>query len=287
MTDPRPGAGQFRHDRPGSAGRSRPDRHDLAGQDRVRVGQAELRRGRIALAAGACTLAGAVAVTLAVDAGPSPGFAGYVSEAGASDSPSVWTYRLGVLAIAAGLLLLAVAMPPALRLATGLLAASGLATVVSAGVSCRSECPLPPFDQTTLADLVHGGASIAAAAGTVFAVLAVALTAGAAPALRRLATVAAVVAVPLSLTAGVALLVVGRGLLTGTVERLLLIDLAAWGVATAIALGLVRPAGTATPPTGTGPDDHPGTGPGARPATGPGEAPRGGRPGGPSAGPRM
>ncbi|MFC6017360.1 DUF998 domain-containing protein [Plantactinospora solaniradicis] len=295
MTDPRPGAGPFRRDRQGSAQRFRSEPHDLAGGDRDRARQADLRRSTSALAAGACALAGAVAVTLAVDAGPSPGFAGYVSEAGASTSPSAWTYRLGLLAIAAGLLLLAVALPPALRLAAGLLVPSGLATVVSAGVSCRSECPLPPFDRTTLADLVHGGASIAAVAGTVFAILAVALTPGAAPALRRLATVAAVVAVPLSLTAGVALLAVGRGLLTGTVERLLLIDLAAWGVATAIALGPVRPTGAATPPTAISPGHPPATGPGDLPATalgdrpdsGPGDPPRTGRPGGPSTGPRM
>jgi hypothetical protein len=250
------------------------------------------RRSTAALAAGACALAGAVAVTLAVDAGPSPGFAGYVSEAGASTSPSVWTYRLGLLGVAAGLLLLAVALPPALRVAAGLLVPSGLATVLSAGVSCRSECPLPPFDRTTLADLVHGGASIAAVAGTVFAVLAVALTPGAAPVLRRLATAAVVVAVPLSLTAGVALLAVGRGLLTGTVERLLLIDLAAWGVATAIVLGLVRSPATATPPTATpptavNPGGPPATGPGHLPDSRPGDPPRTGRPGGPSAGPRM
>ncbi|MBF9129854.1 DUF998 domain-containing protein [Plantactinospora sp. S1510] len=228
-----------------------------------RRGTAEPRRGTAALAAGVCTLAGGVAVILAVDAGPSPGFAGYVSEAGASTSPSVWTYRLGLLGIAAGLLLLAVALPPALRLAAGLLVPSGLATVMSAGVSCRSGCPLPPFDRTTLADLVHGGASIAAVAGTVFAVLAVALTPGAAPALRRLATVAAVFAVPLSLAAGVALLAVGRGLLTGTVERLLLLDLAAWGVATAIALGLLRPSATSGPGDPLRPDraDDPPTGP--------------------------
>lgn len=221
MTDSRPGH------RPGPAGR--------------------------ALAAAACTATGAVAVTVAVANGPSPGLASYVSEAGASTSPSVWTYRIGMLAVAGGLVLLATALPAVLRLASGLLAVSALATVVSAGVSCRSACPLPPFDRTTLADLVHGGASIAAVAGTVFAILTVALTVEVARPLRRLAVVAAVVAVPLSGAAGAALLVVGRGVLTGTVERLLLFDLTAWGVLTALTVGVAIPARIANPPDSAAP----------------------------------
>ncbi|GIG86592.1 DUF998 domain-containing protein [Plantactinospora endophytica] len=197
-------------------------------------------RPTVALTAVACILAGTVAVTLAVLAGPAPELASYVSEAGASDSGTVWPYRIGLLAAAGGLLLLGLALPPVLRLATGLLVASAVATVVSAGVSCRAACPLPPFDRVTLADLVHGGASIAAVAGTVFAMLALAATTGVAWPLRRIAVAAAVVALPLSAIAGLALLLVGRSLLMGAVERLLLLDLAVWGVATALTLGRTR-----------------------------------------------
>ncbi|WP_422770814.1 DUF998 domain-containing protein [Plantactinospora sp. WMMC1484] len=198
------------------------------------------RRAPAAFAAAACALAGTVAVALAVAGGPAPEPAGYVSEAGAPESATVWPYRLGLLAVAAGLVLLGVALPPALRLATGLLLASAVATGVSAGVSCRAACPLPPFDRVVLADLVHGGASIAAVAGPVLAMLVVAATAGVDRPLRRIAVVAVAVALPLSLVAGLALLLVGRSVLMGSVERLLLFDLAAWGVATGLALGLAR-----------------------------------------------
>ncbi|GIG96822.1 DUF998 domain-containing protein [Plantactinospora mayteni] len=198
------------------------------------------QRPAVALAAAACTLAGTVTVALAVLAGPAPELAAYVSEAGASDSPTVWAYRLGLLAAATGLVLLGAALPTALRLATGLLVAGAVATVVSAGVSCRAACPLPPFYQVTLADVVHGGASIAAVAGAVFAMLAVAGTPGVARPLRRISGAAAAVALPLSAVAGLTLLLLGRSVLMGAVERLLLLDLAAWGVATALTLGLSR-----------------------------------------------
>ncbi|MFY1690784.1 DUF998 domain-containing protein [Plantactinospora sp. WMMB782] len=258
-------------------------------------------RPAVAFAAAACTLAGTVAVAVAVFAGPAPDLAGYVSEAGASGSGTVWPYRIGLLAVAAGQVLLGAALPRWLRLASGLLLASAVATALSAGVSCRDRCPLPPFDRVTLADLVHGGASIAAVAGTVFAILAVAGVprnlfpaprgvtgtgpgpvggspsladevgaGGPVPALRRLSVVAAAVALPLSAVAGLALLLVGRGVLTGAVERLLLLDLAAWGVATGLVLGLARepvaardpaaPSGTAGagPRRGTPNDSRPG-----------------------------
>ncbi|MGX7670710.1 DUF998 domain-containing protein [Plantactinospora sp. DSM 117369] len=228
-------------------------------------------RPALALAAAVCTLLGTAAVALAVYAGPAPELSSYVSEAGASDSATVWAYRIGLLATAAGQVLLGAALPAVLRLATGLLVASAVGTVVSAGVSCRAACPLPPFDRVTLADLVHGGASIAAVAGTVFAILAVAGTTGVARPLRRISVAAAAVALPLSAVAGLTLLLnlfqpplavrwtarsdavrerravqvekgslVGRSVLMGAVERLLLLDLAAWGVAIALILGLAR-----------------------------------------------
>ncbi|MDG4785649.1 DUF998 domain-containing protein [Micromonospora sp. WMMD1102] len=241
-------------------------------------------RPAVAFGAAACVLVGTVAVAVAVFAGPAPDLGGYVSEAGASGSSTVWPYRIGLLAVAAGQVLLGAALPRWLRLASGLLLASAVATALSAGVSCRAQCPLPPFDRVTLADLVHGGASIAAVAGTVFAMLAVAGpprdlfpfpaprgvagtrpvggppplddavgTGRSAPALRRLSVVAAAVALPLSAVAGLALLLVGRGVLTGAVERLLLLDLAVWGVAAGLILGLARePAASRAPAAPSG-----------------------------------
>lgn len=198
---------------------------------------AEALRAAAAIAAAVGTVAGASAVTIAVVAGPGPGFAGYVSEAGIGTSPYASTYRLGVFGLAAALLLLAAALPAALRLGAALLAASGACTVLSGAVTCSDGCPLPPFERATLADLAHGGASIAAVAGTVFAMLALTVSGGASRPLRRLSATAATVALPLSAAVGVAMLVVGRGSVVGLVERVLLADVALWMLASAVTIG--------------------------------------------------
>ncbi|GAA4562356.1 hypothetical protein GCM10023176_03410 [Micromonospora coerulea] len=198
--------------------------------------------GRVvaASAAAGCTLAGAVAVTVAVVAGPGPGPTGYVSEAGVADSPYAPAYRIGIFAVAAALLLLAVALPPALRVAAALLAAGSVLTLLSGAVTCSAGCPLPPFETATAADLVHGGASIAATAAVVFAMLALLVSPAAVPGLRRIAGLGAALALPLSAAIGLAMLTVGRGGLVGVLERLLLAVAAGWGLATATALGLAH-----------------------------------------------
>jgi hypothetical protein len=196
--------------------------------------------GRVAAASAAagCTLAGAVAVTVAVFAGPGPGPTGYVSEAGVTDSRYAATYRIGVFALAAALLLLAVALPPALRVAGVLLAAGSVLTLLSGAVTCSAGCPLPPFERATVADLVHGGASIAATASVVFAMLALLRSPAAGPPVRRIAAVGAALALPLSAAIALTMLTVGRGGLVGVLERLLLTVAVGWGLATAGALGL-------------------------------------------------
>jgi hypothetical protein len=192
----------------------------------------------LAATAATCAVGGVAAVTLAVLAGPGPGFDGYVSEAGIASSAYAPVYRLGVFALAAALLLLAASFPAALRVVAALLGAAALATVLSAAVTCSDGCPLPPFERATVADLVHGGASITAVASSVLAMLALAAAPPAARSLRRLATVAAVVAVPLSALVGVAMLAVGRSPLVGLVERLLLVDTALWALVTAVTIGI-------------------------------------------------
>ncbi|WP_405112614.1 DUF998 domain-containing protein [Micromonospora sp. NBC_01405] len=202
---------------------------------------------RVAAASAAgCILAGVVSVTVAVVAGPGPGLTGYVSEAGVTDSGYAPTYRIGVFALAGALLLLAAALPAALRIAAGLLAAGGACTALSGAVTCSAGCPLPPFEPATVADLVHGGASIAATASVVFAMLAVLFNPAAGPRLRRLAACGAAVSLPLAGAVGLAMLVVGRGTLVGVLERVLLAVCAAWGLATALALAR-------RPDTGGGP----------------------------------
>jgi hypothetical protein len=214
-----------------------------------------------AASAGLCVLGGGVAVATAAAAGPGRAVTSYLSEAGAG--PHATAYRLGVLALALGLLLLALALPPALRLAAGFLGAAAVCAVLSGTVTCSAGCPLPPFEPTTPRDLVHGTASITAVAACVFAMLAVGLAGGAAPFVRsvpfagriippaaggapaaaggvpaqagRLSLAAggvslavAAVALPLSAVVGIGMLTVGRGALVGITERLLLAVVAGW-----------------------------------------------------------
>jgi hypothetical protein len=197
-----------------------------------------------AAAAGLCVIGGGAAVTTAAAAGPGRSVTSYVSEAGAG--PHATPYRLGILTLALGLLLLALALPPALRLAAGLLGAAAVCAVLSATVPCSAGCPLPPYEPTTPHDLVHGTASIAAVASCVFAMLAV----GGGPAVRSLPLVsslglpagppaglpaaggvslaAAAIALPLSAVVGIGMLTVGRGAVVGITERVLLAVVAGW-----------------------------------------------------------
>lgn len=190
------------------------------------------RRIAAALAA-VCVAAGVTAVTVAVVAGPGPGPTGYVSEAGITDSGYAGAYRMGIFSLAASLLLLAGALPPASRAAAGLLGVGAVATVLSGAVTCSEGCPLPPFEATTVADLVHGGASIAATAAVVLAMLVLLFSPAADRGLRRIAAVGAALALPVAGVVALALLLVGRSTLLGVSERVLLAVVAAWGLATA------------------------------------------------------
>ncbi|WP_309232326.1 DUF998 domain-containing protein [Micromonospora tarensis] len=189
-------------------------------------------------AAAGCTLAGAVAVTFAVVAGPGPGFTGYVSEAGIAGSGHAATYRIGILALAGALLLIRAALPPGVWAAPALLAAGAVCTAVSGAVTCSDGCPLPPFERATTADLVHGGASIAGTAAVVFAMITLAVSGPAGRTVRRLAGVSAALALPLCATVGLTMLVLGRGAVAGLLERVVLAIAVLWGLGTATALAL-------------------------------------------------
>ncbi|MGC5029569.1 DUF998 domain-containing protein [Micromonospora sp. DT229] len=124
----------------------------------------------------------------------------------------------------------------ALRVAVLLLVAGALATVLSAGVPCSTGCPLPPFEAATVADLVHGAVSIVAAGATVLAMIAIVLSRAAANPLRRTARISLAAALPLAGALALAMLFIGRGPLAGVLERLLLLVIVSWGVATAVIL---------------------------------------------------
>jgi hypothetical protein len=201
------------------------------------MAQARVVRATAAFAAAACTIASTVAVLLAVRAGSGPWLAGYVSEAGTDTRAGAELYRGGIFGLAAGLVLLAVALPSAARIAAALLGTSAGSTVVSGAVPCTGGCPLPPYESVGLTDLVHGGASIGAVAAGFFAMVALCWSADVSRAVRRLAAVAATLSLPLSAIVGPAMLLVGRGLLVGVVERLLLGIGVLWVGTTALRLG--------------------------------------------------
>lgn len=206
-----------------------------------------LRRA-LAVGAAACVLGGGLAVTLAVVATPGLALTGYVSEAGVPSNAYASTYRSGVFAIAGGLLLLAAtlpaaprrvaARPAALRRAAALLCASAACTVLSGAVTCSDGCPLPPFDRATPADLVHAGASVAAVATWVGAMLAVAASPATARALRGPSVAAAALALPLSAAVGLAMLLAGQSTVVSVLERLLLLTAGLWTVTTAVTIAV-------------------------------------------------
>ncbi|WP_375734504.1 DUF998 domain-containing protein [Polymorphospora lycopeni] len=133
-----------------------------------------------------------------------------------------------------------VVLPDLVRTAGALLVASAACTVLSGAVTCSAGCPLPPFEPATTADLVHGAASIAAVASCVFAMVALAWSPATPRALRRLSAVAAAVALPLSATVGIAMLVLGRSSVVALVERVLLVEAAAWVLAGGVLVGVGR-----------------------------------------------
>jgi hypothetical protein len=94
-------------------------------------------------------------------------------------------------------------------------------------VPCSNQCPLPPFEPTTVADVVHTAASIVGMVLLAGAMLAVAL-ADPDPIQRRLSAVAVALTVPVGGALGVTMLLVGRGTLGATLERALLVVAVGW-----------------------------------------------------------
>ncbi|RIV40938.1 DUF998 domain-containing protein [Micromonospora radicis] len=122
------------------------------------------------------------------------------------------------------------------RVVVPLLVAAALATTLSGAVTCSAGCPLPPFERATVADLVHGAASIAATAAVVLTMIAIALCRTVDRVLRRIAAIAATVALPLAGAVGLAMLLIGRSTLVGLLERLLLAVAVSWALTTTLTL---------------------------------------------------
>jgi Protein of unknown function (DUF998) len=187
-----------------------------------------------AAAAFVATVVGAALVVTAVVATPRLWLGGYVSEAGVASSGPATVYRLGVAGLALGQALFAVALwgsgPRWVRvvpLTVTLVAVDAVFGGVSAVVSCSPGCPLPPHETPTARDLVHGGASILAVGLLGLALLCIAVLWPPGP-LARPSRVAAAVVVPLLAADGLAILIVGRGHVTGLLERASLLAAVAW-----------------------------------------------------------
>jgi hypothetical protein len=193
-----------------------------------------------AAAAALAVPAGALIMLAVLLAQPGSWLAGYVSEAGTASRPFFLAYRCGRVLLGLGVLLLGVAlshMPVAgalLWVASGLAATSGV-------VPCSRGCPLPPYEPTTLQDVVHTAASVLGMILLAAAMVAVALL-GTDAALRALALGAAALTVPLGGALGLTMLFVGRGTLGADLERLVLAVAVTWLTGSAITLGARSPA---------------------------------------------
>jgi hypothetical protein len=190
-----------------------------------------------AAGSGLAVLVGALTMLVALVAVPGPWLAGYVSEAGTAGRPFAVAYRCGLILLAVGVGLLAAAF----RRIPAIVALLGLAAVLAAtsgAVRCSSGCPLPPFEPTTVADVVHAAASIVGMVTLAAAMVAVAVARALRPATRRLACCAAALTVPLGGFLGLTMLFVGRSGLGASLERVLLVLAVSWLIGTALVTNL-------------------------------------------------
>lgn len=196
----------------------------------------------VAAVAGLSTAAGVALLAVSVVATRRLWFGGYVSEAGIPTEPTAALYQAGMVSVAVGLVLLALAVANTVPAAGWLLVVSGAFSGVSGAMPCSEGCPLPPYEATTMADLVHAGASVVAVAGVTLAIGAVAIAAAADPRWRRLSGIAFWVVGGLVAAAAAAMLGIGRGHVTGLLERVILVATTAWLLYSCAHLALPRSA---------------------------------------------
>ncbi|GID95362.1 DUF998 domain-containing protein [Amorphoplanes digitatis] len=191
----------------------------------------------VAAVAGCASLVGVLIMLFALVAAPGSWLLGYISEAGTPGLPLAAPYRAGLVLLAAGAGLLGLALRRRSRLLAPLLGAAAFAAT-SGVVPCSSGCPLPPFEPTTAGDVVHAAATIVAAVLALGAMVTVALCRALRPAVRRLATAAAALIVPLGAALGAVMLLAGRGPASATLERLVVLVGVGWIVGTSLLTAL-------------------------------------------------
>lgn len=210
-----------------------------------------------AVAAALAVAGGAGTMVFTLAAGPGPWWQGYVSEAGTEGQPYALAYRWGLVTLALGVALLSAAWSAAPgragrpagtrrlladRLArvprfrrrlldgTATVWALGVAAVlgaVSGAVPCSHQCPLPPYEPTTVADVVHAAASVVGLVMLAVAMAAMWFSADG-RIVRWLAGAAVLPMVPLGATLGVIMLAAGRVTAGAVLERLVLLIAVVW-----------------------------------------------------------
>jgi len=185
-------------------------------------------------AAGIAILVGALTMLVALVAVPGPWLRGYVSEAGTAEMPFAAAYRCGLILLALGVGLLGLALRRSSRLVAVLLGAAGATAATSGAVRCSSQCPLPPFEPTTVSDVVHAAASIVGMVVLAGAMAMIALSSVWRPAARRLAAGAAALTFPLGGVLGLTMLFVGRDPVGAVLERLVLTVAVSWLIGTSL-----------------------------------------------------
>ncbi|WP_327008070.1 DUF998 domain-containing protein [Dactylosporangium sp. NBC_01737] len=196
-------------------------------------------------AATATATTGAIGLAVSV-AGSAPWR--YVSESGVAGAPHPTLYRVSMVLLAASLALLAVParhtgaarllVPGRLALAVPAgLAAAALAlaaplAALAGAVTCSPGCPLPPYESPQPRDLVHATGAIGALLLCALAILVYA-TQPDATTLRRAGRLGVLLAFPPLILSAIGILLLGRGLFTGLMERAALAAVSAWLVHTA------------------------------------------------------
>ncbi|NUT03798.1 MAG: DUF998 domain-containing protein [Hamadaea sp.] len=177
-----------------------------------------------AVAATAAVL-GTISGLLLVRAVAPASLADYVSASAVPEQPHTLAYRLGIFGLAATAALLAVATRSIVALP---LAVAVPMIALSGAVTCTPGCPLPPYEQTTAQDLVHATTSVLGVGLCALAMLAGAWRGS------RLSKIAIFVTWPLLAGTAIGIVAVGRGPVTGVLERLGLIACVMWLVGFAL-----------------------------------------------------
>ncbi|MBM2614467.1 DUF998 domain-containing protein [Actinoplanes sp. LDG1-06] len=188
----------------------------------------------------AAVVTGAVVMLVALVAPDGSWWDGYVSEAGTAGQPYAIPYRFGLVLLAAGVALIGQALRELRLASTAMVVAAGLAAT-SGLVACTDRCPLPPYEPTTFADVVHAAASVLGMLVLAGAMALVWLS-DLRTAVTRLAGVAVAVTVPLGAVLGLLMLFVGRSDFGALVERAVLFVAVCWLTGTGLLMGIRRPA---------------------------------------------